>query len=139
VELFSPGHLIPLLIIVAIVFFGWKQLPEMARSVGKSLHIFKAEMTGEEEKDSAEKANTMNAVAEATGAPIAPAVVAAPPVATPVVEPAPPAVAPAAVPVAPPVVAVQQPVAAPPVTPPAIPPTVVDPAQTGSSVGEHSI
>jgi sec-independent protein translocase protein TatA len=131
VELFSPGHLIPLLIIVAIVFFGWKQLPEMARSVGKSLHIFKAEMTGEEEKDKAEKANTMNAVAEATGAP---AVAAAP-----VVEAAQPVVAPAAVPVAPPVVAVAPPVAAPPVTPPAIPPTVVDPAQAGSVVGERTV
>jgi sec-independent protein translocase protein TatA len=44
-ELFSPGHLIPLLIIVAVVFFGWKQLPDISRSVGRSLHIFKAEVS----------------------------------------------------------------------------------------------
>ncbi len=52
-ELFSPGHLIPLLIVVAVLFFGWKQLPDMARSVGKSLRIFKTEMKGMSEDDKA--------------------------------------------------------------------------------------
>jgi sec-independent protein translocase protein TatA len=46
VDLFAPGHLIPLLIVVAVLFFGWKQLPDMARSVGRSLRIFKTEMKG---------------------------------------------------------------------------------------------
>ncbi len=50
-ELFSPGHLIPLLVVAALLFFGWKQLPDMARSVGKSLRIFKTEMKGMTEDD----------------------------------------------------------------------------------------
>jgi sec-independent protein translocase protein TatA len=45
-ELFTPGHLIPLLVIVAILFFGWKQLPDMSRSLGRSLRIFKTEIKG---------------------------------------------------------------------------------------------
>ncbi len=45
-DLFAPGHLIPLLIVFAVLFFGWKQLPDMARSVGRSLRIFKTEMKG---------------------------------------------------------------------------------------------
>jgi sec-independent protein translocase protein TatA len=56
-ELFSPGHLIPLLVVAAVLFFGWKQLPDMARSVGKSLRIFKTEMKGMSEDDEARKAN----------------------------------------------------------------------------------
>ena len=55
-ELFSPGHLIPLLIVVAVLFFGWKQLPDMARSVGKSLRIFKTEMKGMSEDDKTREA-----------------------------------------------------------------------------------
>jgi sec-independent protein translocase protein TatA len=46
VEVFSPGHLIPLLIVAALVFFGWKQLPDMARSAGKSLRVFRTEVKG---------------------------------------------------------------------------------------------
>ncbi len=56
-ELFAPGHLIPLLIVAAILFFGWKQLPDMARSVGKSLRIFKTEMKGMSEDDKADSAD----------------------------------------------------------------------------------
>jgi sec-independent protein translocase protein TatA len=55
-ELFSPGHLIPLLVVAAVLFFGWKQLPDMARSVGKSLRIFKTEMKGMSEDDEARDA-----------------------------------------------------------------------------------
>jgi sec-independent protein translocase protein TatA len=56
-ELFAPGHLIPLLIVAAILFFGWKQLPDMARSVGKSLRIFKTEMKGMSDDDKVRDAN----------------------------------------------------------------------------------
>lgn len=45
-ELFSPGHLVVLLIVVGIVFFGWKQLPDMARSAGRSLRVFRTEVSG---------------------------------------------------------------------------------------------
>lgn len=52
-ELFSPGHFIPLLIIAALVFFGWKQLPDMARSAGKSLRVFRTEIKGLADDDAA--------------------------------------------------------------------------------------
>lgn len=61
-ELFSPGHLVPLLIVVAILFFGWKQLPDMARSVGKSLRIFKTEMKGMTEDDAARAAHQVEQI-----------------------------------------------------------------------------
>jgi len=84
-ELFSPGHLIPLLIVVAILFFGWKQLPDMARSVGRSLRIFKTEMKGLGDDDQArEAARTETPPAEqitappAAAAPAPPAPAAAP-------------------------------------------------------------
>jgi sec-independent protein translocase protein TatA len=47
----SPTHWIIVLIVAAILFFGWKQLPDMARSAGKSLRIFKTEMKGLTEDD----------------------------------------------------------------------------------------
>jgi sec-independent protein translocase protein TatA len=50
-EFFSPGHLIILAIVVAVLFFGWKQLPDMARSLGRSLRIFKTEIKGMSEDD----------------------------------------------------------------------------------------
>ena len=50
-ELFSPGHLLVLGIIVLVLFFGWKQLPDMARSLGRSLRIFKTEIKGMGEDD----------------------------------------------------------------------------------------
>ncbi|HEX3335720.1 MAG TPA: Sec-independent protein translocase subunit TatA [Jatrophihabitans sp.] len=55
-ELFSPGHLIVLAIVVAVLFFGWKQLPDMARSLGRSLRIFKTEIKGMSEDDKAREA-----------------------------------------------------------------------------------
>jgi sec-independent protein translocase protein TatA len=64
-EIFSPGHLIPLLIIAAVLFFGWKQLPDMARSVGKSLRIFKTEMKGMNEDDAAREARKPEAIDQA--------------------------------------------------------------------------
>ena len=45
-ELFSPGHLVVLAVVVAFLFFGWKQLPDMARSLGRSLRVFKTEIKG---------------------------------------------------------------------------------------------
>ncbi len=52
-EFFSPGHLIVLAIVVAVLFFGWKQLPDMARSLGRSLRVFKTEIKGMTEDDKA--------------------------------------------------------------------------------------
>src|SRR5690348_5342605 len=55
-ELFTPGHLIVLAIIALVLFFGWKQLPDMSRSLGRSLRIFKTEIKGMSEDDSARNA-----------------------------------------------------------------------------------
>ncbi len=49
-ELFSPGHLVVLLIAVALLFFCGKQLPDMARSAGRSLRIFRTEVKGMSEE-----------------------------------------------------------------------------------------
>jgi sec-independent protein translocase protein TatA len=79
-ELFTPGHLIPLLIVAGLLFFGWKQLPDMARSVGRSLRIFKTEMKGMTEDDKA------RAQAAAPPPAVAPPPVVAPPLPTPAVQ-----------------------------------------------------
>jgi sec-independent protein translocase protein TatA len=52
----SPWHWAVVVVIGFILFFGWKQLPDMARSVGRSLRIFKTEMKGmtQDEKQRAE-------------------------------------------------------------------------------------
>ena len=76
-ELFSPGHLIPLLIVVAVLFFGWKQLPDMARSVGKSLRIFKTEMKGMSEDDKTREA-TKEIEQKAEPAPVPPSTTESP-------------------------------------------------------------
>lgn len=55
-EVLSPGHLIVLVIVVGVLFFGWKQLPDMARSAGKSMRIFKTELKGMTDDDAARTA-----------------------------------------------------------------------------------
>ncbi len=81
-ELFSPGHLFILAIVVAVLFFGWKQLPDMARSLGRSLRIFKTEIKGMSEDDKkraeAREATAAPPALETKDAPVAP--VAQPPV-----------------------------------------------------------
>jgi len=52
-EFFSPGHLVVIAIVAAVLFFGWKQLPDMARSLGRSLRVFKTEIKGMSEDDKA--------------------------------------------------------------------------------------
>jgi hypothetical protein len=51
----EPSHIL-LLLIVVIILFGAKRLPDSARSLGRSLRIFKSEMKdmkndGDEKKD----------------------------------------------------------------------------------------
>jgi sec-independent protein translocase protein TatA len=43
-DFLSPGHLIVIGVVALVVLVGWKKLPEMSRSVGRSLRIFKTEM-----------------------------------------------------------------------------------------------
>ncbi|MFI5606711.1 Sec-independent protein translocase subunit TatA [Amycolatopsis sp. NPDC051903] len=55
----QPWHII-LLVLVVVLLFGAKRLPDAARSIGKSMKIFKAEtkdLTGEQ-KAEAEEAET---------------------------------------------------------------------------------
>ena len=40
----GPTEII-ILVLVAIVLLGWKKLPDMARSVGRSMRIFKSEVS----------------------------------------------------------------------------------------------
>jgi sec-independent protein translocase protein TatA len=49
----EPSHIL-LLLIVIVVLFGAKRLPDSARSLGKSMRIFKSEMKEmkDESKDS---------------------------------------------------------------------------------------
>lgn len=42
--LFEPWHLILLVVLVALLF-GWKKLPDITRSVGRSMRIFKSEVS----------------------------------------------------------------------------------------------
>ncbi len=56
-ELFTPGHLLVLAIVALVLFFGWKQLPDMSRSLGRSLRIFKTEIKGMAEDDSTRAAS----------------------------------------------------------------------------------
>ncbi|MET7997542.1 Sec-independent protein translocase subunit TatA [Amycolatopsis sp. NPDC005232] len=55
----QPWHII-ILVLVVVLLFGAKRLPDAARSIGKSMKIFKAEtkdLTGEQ-KDEAEQVET---------------------------------------------------------------------------------
>jgi sec-independent protein translocase protein TatA len=42
-DLFEGSHAL-ILILVIVVLFGWKRLPEAARGLGRSMRIFKSEM-----------------------------------------------------------------------------------------------
>jgi sec-independent protein translocase protein TatA len=49
----SPWHWAVVALVAFVLFFGWKQLPDMARSLGRSLRIFKTEIKGMSEDDKA--------------------------------------------------------------------------------------
>jgi sec-independent protein translocase protein TatA len=50
----QPAEII-LILLVVLLLFGAKKLPDLARGVGRSLRIFKAETKGLTEDDKAEK------------------------------------------------------------------------------------
>jgi sec-independent protein translocase protein TatA len=86
----APWHWVVLAIIV-IALFGYKKLPDAARSLGRSLRIFRTEIKGMNSDDAARSAaNEQPAVEPPTPAP-------QPPVA-PIAAPPPMAVAPPAAP-----------------------------------------
>ena len=92
-----------LILIVILLLFGAKRLPDSARSLGRSLRIFKAETKGLREdldtKDTAETRTQALPPAQSEGI-VPPPVQAAPPAAAPV-QPAPPPTPPAASPIPP--------------------------------------
>lgn len=51
----APSHW-AILVVAALVLFGYKKLPEMSRSLGRSLRIFKTEMKGMTDDDAARDA-----------------------------------------------------------------------------------
>jgi sec-independent protein translocase protein TatA len=59
-----PSHWLVLAIVV-VVLFGYKKLPDAARSVGRSLRIFKTEIKGMSEDDAARAAAKTETAAKA--------------------------------------------------------------------------
>ena len=53
-NLFRPSHIIFLLIVV-ILLFGYKKLPDIARSVGQSMKVFKKEVKELRDEDDDKK------------------------------------------------------------------------------------
>ncbi|HEX8092475.1 Sec-independent protein translocase subunit TatA [Jatrophihabitans sp.] len=87
----SPSHWV-IIALVVLVLFGYKKLPEMSRSVGRSLRIFKTEIKGMGQDDAArDSAETVTPGTDQPSA-LTPPVVTPPAVTSPVV--APPVVAP---------------------------------------------
>jgi sec-independent protein translocase protein TatA len=79
----KPWHII-VLVVVLVLLFGAKRLPDAARSLGRSLRIIKAETKGlvDDDKDLAEKAD-----AQAARQPLPPQAVDQQPTTPPVVDP----------------------------------------------------
>lgn len=57
----QPWHII-LLVVVLIVVFGSRKLPDAARSLGKSMRIFKSEIRELQQEGKSEDAPTANPV-----------------------------------------------------------------------------
>ncbi|MDQ1738696.1 MAG: sec-independent protein translocase protein TatA [Pseudonocardiales bacterium] len=91
----SPSHWL-IIALVVLVLFGYKKLPEMSRSVGRSLRIFKTEIKGmgqdDAARDSAETVRPDAVTPPAVSSPVvAPPVVTPPPVTPSAVAPVTPA------------------------------------------------
>ncbi len=56
----EPVHWVILLIIAGLLFGGYKKLPEMARSAGRSMRVFKTELKGLEDDDEARASAAQN-------------------------------------------------------------------------------
>jgi sec-independent protein translocase protein TatA len=77
----QPSHWLVIILVFAVLF-GYKKLPDMTRSVARSLRIFKTEMKGFTEDDAARDAHTA-----AQQTPALPAQPVVPPVVPPAPEP----------------------------------------------------
>jgi sec-independent protein translocase protein TatA len=54
----QPVHWVVVAVVAAMLFGGYKKMPEMARSAGRSLRIFKTEMKGLADDDEVRAAST---------------------------------------------------------------------------------
>lgn len=76
-DLFQGWHLV-ILVLLVVLLFGGKRLPEVARGLGQSLRVFKAEVKAPvEELDSRPEARVVDAASEVapptdSGAPVVP-------------------------------------------------------------------
>jgi sec-independent protein translocase protein TatA len=52
----APWHWAVVIVVAFLLFFGWKNLPDMARSLGRSLRVFKTEIKGMGDDDKAREA-----------------------------------------------------------------------------------
>jgi sec-independent protein translocase protein TatA len=98
-DLLQPSHLIIVAVLLAILF-GWKKLPDAARSVGRSMRIFKSEVSemkndGKEARPSAAAGDTVPGDVVPPQAPQAPRAQPAPAPQPPTAAQAPPQPAPA--------------------------------------------
>jgi sec-independent protein translocase protein TatA len=84
----NPLHILILLVVVLLVF-GAKRLPEIGRSLGEGMRGFKDSISGESHQTSLTEAPP--AAPPVAAVPVAAPAVAAPPVAPPVAPPAAPA------------------------------------------------
>jgi sec-independent protein translocase protein TatA len=65
----QPTHWLVIIAVGLILFFGYKKLPEMARSAGRSMRIFKTELKGMADDDDARQAAKQEAAPPAPPAP----------------------------------------------------------------------
>lgn len=63
----NPSHWLIIAVLV-IAFFGYRKLPDISRSVGRSLRIFKTEMKGLADDDEARQASASGEPAGQAGA-----------------------------------------------------------------------
>ena len=74
----SPSHLI-ILLVIALLLFGGKRLPEIGRSLGHGMREFKDAVTGNSPSPPTKRSLSFRAQASATDPPATPTPVAAPP------------------------------------------------------------
>jgi sec-independent protein translocase protein TatA len=77
----APSHWV-VVALIAIALFGYKKLPDAARSLGRSLRIFKTEIKGMSEDDKAREAAERPAGSVTAAEPPAVEVTPEPPAAT---------------------------------------------------------
>ena len=101
-DLFQPSHLI-IVAVLLVILFGWKKLPDAARSVGRSMRIFKSEVSemkndGKDARPSAAASDTVpgdvvppqtTQTTQPTPAPQPPTAAQAPPQPAPAYQPTP--------------------------------------------------